>query len=218
MFGMNYEIETVILKNDGQMICEIFAPPLKDRSCNSRKAIEYYGTYRISESRTMTAEEFSKQTKSVGPFHIIMYLSAHFDLFQKQVQEAIASKIVDIGPGGTLLYLHMKARSARRKAGKKKIDKRWPTDTAEQRRHLHRLGDDVGDKDIIRDLTNGNEVSCTAMVTLKADIYICILRRYQFCSWNVSSTIRISLQAFLLAFLRVMIDGTIRHEVRYSRW
>lgn len=172
MFGMNHEIETVILKNDGQMICEIFAPPLKDRSCNSRKAIEYYGTYRISESRTMTAEEFSKQTKSVGPFHIIMYLSAHFDLFQKQVQEAIASKIVDIGPGGTLRYLHMKARSARRKAGKKKIDKRWPTDTAEQRRHLHRLGDDVGDKDIIRDLTNGNEVSCTAMVTLKADIYI----------------------------------------------
>lgn len=72
MFGMNYEIETVILKNDGQMICEIFAPPLKDRSCNSRKAIEYYGTYRISESRTMTAEEFSKQTKAVSPFHIIV--------------------------------------------------------------------------------------------------------------------------------------------------
>lgn len=65
MFGMNQEIEAAILKNNGQMICEIFAPALEDRFCNGRKAIEYFGTYRVSESRTMTVEEFIKQTKAV---------------------------------------------------------------------------------------------------------------------------------------------------------
>ncbi|KAE9391337.1 hypothetical protein BT96DRAFT_311217 [Gymnopus androsaceus JB14] len=90
MFGMKPQIES-LLKDDDSVICELFAaaPEIRFTTAVS-KSIEYYGTYRISETRPMTAEEFKAQSKTI--------------------QEAIASEIIDAGPGGTIRYLANKSK------------------------------------------------------------------------------------------------------------
>ncbi|KAJ3921664.1 hypothetical protein F5877DRAFT_64740 [Lentinula edodes] len=142
MFGMRPRMEH-LLKDKNASIFELFVP-VNRAQCGvnmftvptSKVPVEYYGTYKLVKQGSMLAQDFARQPQSV--------------------QEAIASEIIEIGPGGPACYLFMRARSACRKQGRP-IDLEWSVDGQEARRNLNTIGSDARKKDIIRDLSHGTE-------------------------------------------------------------